>query len=61
MNDYDEIMTENLTKCFVDHRNVGLAPQIVAEFPLHHAKGGFDVGPLVRFRLRHVFVLLPPI
>ena len=25
VNDYDEIMTENLTKSSVDHRNIGLA------------------------------------
>lgn len=40
-------MTENLTKSFIDHRNVSLASQTVSEFSLHHAKRGFDIRPLV--------------
>jgi hypothetical protein len=51
MNDYDEIMTENLTKRFVNHRNVRLAPEPVTEFPVHHAERAVDVGRLVFRRL----------
>ena len=47
MNKYYEIMTQNLTECFVDHRNIGLAPQAVTEFAFHHAECGFDVRPFV--------------
>jgi len=42
-----EIMTEHLTKRFIDHGGIGLAPQRVAELPFHHGKGRFDVGTLV--------------
>jgi hypothetical protein len=28
------------------HRNIGLAPQTVAEFPFHHGERGFDVRPM---------------
>lgn len=47
MNKYDEVMTENLTKRFVDHRNVGLASETVTKVPLHHAESGCDVRPFV--------------
>src|SRR5581483_6736598 len=40
-------MAENLTKRFIDHRNISLAAQAVSEFPLNHAERGFDVAPLV--------------
>jgi hypothetical protein len=40
-------MTENFAQRFVDHCNVGLAPQAVAKFPLHHRKRGFNVGTLM--------------
>lgn len=43
VNEYDKVMTENFAKCFVDHRNVGLAPQAVAKFALHHRERGFNV------------------
>ena len=39
-----QVMTEHLTKRFVDHRNIGLAAQPVAELPLHHAESRFDIG-----------------
>jgi hypothetical protein len=42
-----KIMTQYFTERFINHRNVGLASETVAEFPLHHAESGFDVGPLV--------------
>ena len=47
VNEYYEIMTEHFTKRFIDHRGIGLAPQRVTEFPLHHGERGFDVRPLV--------------
>jgi hypothetical protein len=47
-------MTENLTKSFIDHRNVGLASQSVAELAFHHRERGFDVRPFVV--MRHEFV-----
>src|ERR1700682_138945 len=40
-------MTEHLTKRFVHHGGIGLAPQRVAEFPFHHGERGFDIGTLV--------------
>src|ERR1700674_2567112 len=43
MNEHDEIMTENFAERFVDHRNVGLAPQTITKFSLHHRKRGFNV------------------
>ena len=53
VNQNDQIMTQNLTKSFVNHRNVGLAPQTVPELALHHAERGFDVRPFVV--MRHEF------
>ena len=47
MNEYDKVMTKNLTESFVDHRDIGLASQAVTELSLHHAEGRFDVGPLM--------------
>lgn len=47
VNEHHKVMTENLTKRFVDHRGVALAAKIVSEFPLHHGKRGFDVRPFV--------------
>ena len=47
MNKNHEIMAQNFTKSFINHHDISLAPQTVSEFPLHHAKGGFDVRPLV--------------
>ena len=43
----DKVVTENLTKRFVDHRRLRLASQTVAKFPLHHAERRFDIGALV--------------
>ena len=43
-------MTENLTQRFIDHRNVSLTTQTVAEFAFHHAERGFDVRSLVVVR-----------
>jgi hypothetical protein len=34
VNEYDKVMTENFAERFVDHRNVGLAPQTIAELAL---------------------------
>ena len=56
MNEHDKVMTENFAERFVDHRNIGLAPQTVSELPFHHAKRGLDIGPLVI--MRHKFVPL---
>src|ERR1051326_6278571 len=50
-------MTEHLTKRFIDHRNVRLAPQAIAELAFHHAKGGLDIGALVVVAQE----LIPPI
>jgi hypothetical protein len=47
MDEHHKIMTENLTERFVHHGNVSLTTQTVTKLPLHHAKGGLDVGPLV--------------
>jgi len=47
MNENDQIMIQDFTKRFVNHRNIGLAPQTLSESPLHHAECGFDVRPLV--------------
>src|SRR5260370_13289961 len=47
MNENDKIMTQYLTKNFVDHRNVSLAKQAVAELSLHHGERGFNVRPLM--------------
>ena len=40
-------MTEHLAQRLVDHRNIGLASQSVAELTLHHGERRFDVGTLV--------------
>lgn len=37
MNEYDKIMTKNLTERFVNHRNIGLALKAVTEFALRVA------------------------
>lgn len=42
-----EVMTQHLTKRFVDHSNVRLGPQAVPKLALHHGERGFDVRPLV--------------
>src|SRR5262249_38280474 len=47
VNKYHNVMTVNLTKCFVDHRSIALAAKRVSEFSLHRREGGFDVRPLV--------------
>src|SRR5437667_10362116 len=47
MNEHHKIMTEHLTKRFVDHRGIRLAPERIAKLPLEHGKGAFDVRPLV--------------
>ena len=47
VNEYDEVMTKHFTKRFIHHRGIGLAAQRVSELALHHAKRGFDIGPLV--------------
>ena len=39
-------MTENLTKSFISHRNVGLAPDGIFELAFNHAEGGFEIRPL---------------
>jgi hypothetical protein len=38
VNEHDKVMTENFAKRFVDHRNVGLAPQAVSELAFHHGE-----------------------
>src|SRR5579863_2295417 len=47
VNEHDKVMTENFAERFIDHRNVGLASQAVAEFPFHHRKRGFNVAAFV--------------
>jgi hypothetical protein len=44
-------VTENLTKRFVDHRGIGLAPQRVPELALNPAERGFNVARLLPDRL----------
>src|SRR5205807_1146028 len=47
VNENDDVMTEHLTKRFVDHRNIRLAPQVVSEFPFNHAESGLRIAALV--------------
>ena len=47
VNQDNEIVAEYLAQSLVDHRNVRLAAKAIAEFPLHHAKCGFDIRTLV--------------
>src|SRR5436190_23393363 len=47
MNEYREIVTQDLAKGFVDHRNVGTRTEAVTKLALHHGKRGFHVAPLV--------------
>src|ERR1039458_6104926 len=47
MDEYHKVMTENLAERFVDHRNISLAPQTIAELALHHRKCGLHITPLV--------------
>jgi hypothetical protein len=47
VNEDYQVMTQNLAQRFIDHRHIGLAAQGVAELPLHHRKGRFDIRPLV--------------
>jgi hypothetical protein len=47
VNEHHKVMTKNLTMGFVDHRNIGLAPNRVSELALHHRKRGFNVAALV--------------
>lgn len=42
VDEHGQIMTEHLTKCFVGHRNVGLAAKRVSKFPFHHRER-FDI------------------
>src|SRR5260370_42338855 len=56
MDENDKVMTEYLTKNFIDHSNIGLAPQAVAELSLHHRERGLDVRPLV-VMLQKLFTL----
>ena len=44
MNKNYKIVTQNLTQRFVDHRNIGLTTQGVAELAFHHAKRGLDIA-----------------
>ena len=43
---HNQIVTQNLTKRFVDHGNVSLTAQAISEFSFHHAERGFDVRAL---------------
>src|SRR5260370_15986265 len=56
MNEHHEIMTEQFRDNFIDHSNIGLAPQAVAELSLHHRERGLDVRPLV-VMLQKLFTL----
>ena len=47
MNKNYKIVTQNLTQRFVDHRNIGLTTQGVAELAFHHAKRGLDIAAFV--------------
>ena len=47
MNKNDKIMTQHFTERFINHHDVGIAREAVAEFPLHHAESGFDVAQLL--------------
>jgi len=47
VNEHDKIMTENLTKRFVDHCGIRLTAKAVAKLALNHAESGFDIRPLV--------------
>ena len=50
MNEYRQVVTQDLAKSFVDHRSIGLGAQAVTKFALHHAERGFNVRPLVVVR-----------
>jgi hypothetical protein len=50
VNENDKVMTENFAERFIDHRDVGLAPQAISEFALHHGERRFDVRTLVVMR-----------
>ena len=43
----DKIVTQNLTKRFIDHRRIALAANAIAELAFHHAECGFDIRALV--------------
>jgi hypothetical protein len=62
VNDHNKVMTENFTKRFVDHRNIGLAAKRMAKLAFHHAERGFNVRPLVvvlqEFLLAEVEIVL---
>jgi hypothetical protein len=47
VNEHHKVMTENLTKRFVDHRNVRLAAKRVSELAFHRAKSAVNVAALV--------------
>jgi hypothetical protein len=47
MDQNNDIVTENLTKRFIQHGGISLAPQSVSEFPLNHAERGLNIGAQV--------------
>src|SRR5689334_6536022 len=47
MNQHNQIVAQNLAQGFIDHRYVGLGPKRISKLSLHHAKGRFDVRPLM--------------
>ena len=44
VNEADKVVTQHLQEGFVNLRHWRLAPNLVAELPLHRAEGGFDVA-----------------
>lgn len=44
MNEHHKVMTEHLAKRFVDHRGIGLAPDLITEFPFEHGERRLETG-----------------
>src|SRR5947207_7792343 len=47
MNEYGQVVTEDLAKSFVDHSGILARTEAVAKLALHHREGRFDVRPFV--------------
>jgi hypothetical protein len=47
VNEHHKVMTQNLTKRFVDHRDICVAANRVFELAFHHGERGFNVAALV--------------
>src|SRR5437762_105994 len=56
MNQYDQVVTENFAKGFVDHRSIGLRAKAVTNFAFDHSEGRLNISPIV-IVLKEFFVL----